>query len=78
MITTVLASGLLMMPKPWKLLGLLTMPVFFHEKATLSTLFVLHENLCLSLLALVCLHLAAIAWHIHRGHPVLRRMTART
>jgi superoxide oxidase len=63
-----------MMPKPWKLFGLLPMPVFLHGQPALTAAFVLHESLCLVLLALVGLHLAAVAWHVHRGYPILRRM----
>lgn len=77
LIATVLATGVLMMPKPWKLLGLLPMPILFPGPAIRPNLFALHESLCLALLALIALHLAAIAWHVRRGHPILDRMTVR-
>jgi superoxide oxidase len=73
-ITAVLASGVVMMSKPWKLLGWLPIPVFLHGQPALTAVFLLHESLCVVLLALVGLHLAAVAWHVRRGHPILRRM----
>ncbi len=72
-IATVLATGVLMMPMPWKLLGLLPMPVLGHGQ---QPLFLLHKGACTALAALVILHLSAVMWHLRQGHPVLRRMTA--
>ncbi|WP_427977092.1 cytochrome b [Acidocella sp.] len=71
-VLVVLASGVLMMPRPWALLGLLPMPVLGAGQAGL---FLLHRGACMALAGLIALHLGAVVMHLGLGHPVLRRMS---
>lgn len=73
-ITVVLATGLLMMPKPWRLLGVFPLPalgVFYNY------LFFLHKLSCVALVGLVALHLAAVCFHLYQGHNILKKMRLR-
>lgn len=64
-ITLVLASGLLMMPTPWRLLGFIPMPVL---GAGHTALMKLHNASCMGLSGLVLLHLAAVFYHVHKKY----------
>jgi cytochrome b561 len=77
MIMAVLVSGLLMMPGPWRLLGLLPMPGLPAGNAALPALGHLHRLCCAVLGMLVLGHVAAVALHHRAGDPVLRRMRPR-
>jgi superoxide oxidase len=73
-ISAVLASGFLMMPAPWRLAGVLPMPHFVHDAATLQILGVLHRSFCACLAVLTCGHLLAVLKHHAAGEPILNRM----
>lgn len=73
-IMAVLVSGLLMMPGPWRLLGLLPMPHLPAGNPVLPALAHLHRLCCAVLGTLVLGHVAAVAVHHVAGDPVLPRM----
>lgn len=73
-ITLVLITGLLIMPRPWKLLDLLPMPVLVQNRYHLAWLGAAHGGLCAFLALLVAGHIGAVIWHQISGHPVFNRM----
>lgn len=73
-ITLVLASGYLMMPAPWHLLGLVPMPNPLQGTPWLGPMHAFHRLCCMALALFVVGHLAAVAAHHWAGDPVLRRM----
>lgn len=72
LISFVLATGVVMMSKPWSLLGLFPMPIAGIES---HFFFFLHKLLCISLAAVIALHLSAVMYHICKGHNILRNMS---
>ena len=74
LIILVLASGLLMMPIPWTLLGLFPMPVL---GIFCKQLFMLHCYGCIALSCGIALHLAAVVYHVARRHNILQKMSFR-
>lgn len=76
-ITLVLATGLLIMPHRWLLLGVLPMPAFVQNPNQLMWLSKVHGVLCMLLGGLVSGHIGAVLWHHIVGRPVLNRMKFR-
>lgn len=64
LVTIILVSGVLMMPHPWRVLGVLPMPVLGRWN---GALFLLHKGCCMVLVGLIALHLAAVIHHLGRG-----------
>lgn len=73
-IMVVLVTGLLMMPSPWKLFGILPIPVLGILQ---DQLFLVHRISCMVLVGLIAMHLTAVFYHLCNNTPILQKMSLR-
>lgn len=73
-IMLVLVTGYIMMPRPWRLLGVLPMPWLPHGAAAHAEFNTIHGLLSLGLGVLVGGHILAVILHHLQGRPILWKM----